>query len=137
MSENPFQSPHAAGQAAPMGGHLPVGVIMPLANVKGWLKLIGIVQIVLGALYCLTIVGVVIGWLPIWTGVLLTKASASLENPSSPDHVHEAMSKLGTLFTIAGVMTLIWIVLMALYVLFIVGMVVLGVGAGAMSGGSN
>ena len=110
---------------------------MPLANAKGWMKLIGIVQMVVGAMYCITIVGIVIAWLPIWTGWLLTKASASLENPQSPEQVNDAMTKLGTVFTIAGVLTVISLIFTLLYVLFIIAVVVLGVGAGAMSGSGN
>lgn len=141
MSENPFQSPRATGPAPgmshAMGGQIPVGAIMPLVNAKGWLKLMGIVQIIIGGMYCLTIIGAVIGWLPIWMGILLTKASAALENPNNPDAVHEAMSKLGTLFTIAGVLTLIWLGMIVLYIVFFIVMIVVGVGAGAMSGASG
>lgn len=137
MEKNPYSSPE---QSSPFGtnvaaapGVLPMDVIMPLYNAKGWMKLIGIVNIVFGVLYCITIVGAVVGWLPLWIGVLLTKASGHLETgvaSSSSHEIGQATSKLGTLFTIFGVLTLIQLIIICLYFVAIIVMVIGAIVAG-------
>ena len=42
----------------------------------GWMKFIGIMTIIGGCFQALTIFGLVIAWLPIWMGVVLTKAGS-------------------------------------------------------------
>ena len=49
-----------------------------LAQIAGtmsaWLRFLGLVSVVSGALSALTIVGLIFAWLPIWLGVLLFQA---------------------------------------------------------------
>ena len=40
-------------------------------NMTGWLKFLGIILIIAGGLYALTLVGIIIAWLPIWLGILI------------------------------------------------------------------
>lgn len=51
-----------------------------LIRSKGWIKFLGIVLIVYGALLALTVWGLLVAWLPIWMGVLLYQASSHAES---------------------------------------------------------
>ena len=96
-------------------------LIQPLASGKGWMKFVGIMFIIQGALTALTIVGILIAWLPIWIGVLLAQSAGALERAQlSGDAyaVKEALSKLRTYFVIQGVLFLVSIALMVLYFMF-------------------
>ena len=44
-------------------------VSFPIYQSRGWMKLIGVLLIIGGVLYTLTIIGIIIAWLPIWMGV--------------------------------------------------------------------
>ena len=77
--------------------------------------------IVQGVVTALTIVGLLIAWLPIWTGVLLVQSAGALENAQlSGDAfaLKESFAKLRTYFVIQGVLYLVGIVLMVLYFVF-------------------
>ncbi|AIF49420.1 DUF5362 domain-containing protein [Dyella japonica] len=97
-------------------------LIQPLASGKGWMKFLGVVFIVVGALYAITLVGILVAWLPIWIGVLLMQSAGALERAQfSGDAaaMKEALSKLRSFFVIQGVMMIIgialWVLLMILY----------------------
>ena len=83
---------------------------LPLYESRLWIKIWGILSIIGGALQAITIVGIIFAWLPIWMGVLLMKASQSIENAyTTGDKVAfmEAQTALKTFFTIMGVITVI------------------------------
>ncbi|MDZ7342384.1 MAG: DUF5362 domain-containing protein [candidate division KSB1 bacterium] len=80
---------------------------------KGWLKFLGVLSIIYGILTAITIVGILIAWLPIWMGVLLFQAgsradSAALTKDSS--QLVTMMDKLRVYFMIQGVLVLIMLV---------------------------
>ncbi len=81
-----------------------------LNSMKGWLKFLGILSIIGGALYVLTIVGILFAWLPIWLGVVLYQAGDRAEQyAKSKDEgtLGEFFAKLNTYFTVLGVVALI------------------------------
>jgi len=85
----------------------------PLAQGAGWVKFIGILLIILGALMCITIIGAVIGWFPIWVGVIFTRSADAIgraHQNNDPVALKESLGKLGTLFVIQGVLNIISIV---------------------------
>ena len=45
--------------------------VAPLYEARGWMKFLGIVMVIAGIFTAITIVGIIIAWLPIWLGVLL------------------------------------------------------------------
>ncbi len=80
-------------------------LIQPLASGKGWMKFVGIMFIIQGAITALTIVGILIAWLPIWIGVLLVQSAGALERAQlSGDAyaVKESLSKLSDLLRDPG-----------------------------------
>lgn len=86
----------------------------PLQSAKGWLTFLGIVSILYGIFTALSIVGILIAWLPIWLGVLLLQAGSALDaarTSGDPAAMIRAMGKLKTYFIIWGVITLISLLL--------------------------
>ncbi|WP_267222201.1 DUF5362 domain-containing protein [Dyella silvae] len=93
----------------------------PLGSGKGWMKFVGIMFIIQGAITALTIVGIVIAWLPIWTGVLLMQSASALERAQlsgDSDALKESLGRLRTYFVIQGVLYLVGIAFAILYVIF-------------------
>lgn len=116
----------------------PAGVVrelsIPLYQCKGWIKLVGVMFIIGGALYALTIVGIIIAWLPIWQGVLLLQSAGAVEQAyqsGNRNAMTRSLLKLKTYFIIMGVLTLIGII--ATLLLFFLGF--LGTFFAAMGGG--
>jgi hypothetical protein len=79
-------------------------------GMTGWMKFMGIMSIIGGCLQALTIFGLVIAWLPIWMGVVLTKAGSKAgEYADKGDFASlEGMTgQLKTYFTISGIMIIV------------------------------
>ncbi len=94
---------------------------MPLAAGKGWMKFLGIMYIIQGVFTALSIVGIIIAWLPIWLGVLLNQSAGAIERAQvSGDEaaMRVCMDKLRTFFAIQGVLMLIGIIFGVLMLLF-------------------
>jgi uncharacterized membrane protein len=112
----------AAPQPSAPGAIRVQDAALPLYQAKGWLKFVAVLMIIVGALYALTIVGLIVAWLPIWMGVLLWKAADGVQqarDAGSAEQFILAQQKLKTYFTIMGVTALVSIVLVVLmFVLF-------------------
>lgn len=104
----------------------------PLFAAKGWMKFLGVLMIIYGVLIALSIVGIIVCWLPIWVGVLLFQAATAVEAAEASGNkmeLYAAMAKLKTYFTIYGILALIGIVFA------VIAMIVGGVaGLGGMMG---
>lgn len=82
-------------------------------EMAGWLKFIGVVAIVYGALIALTIVGIIIAWLPIWMGIMLYSAGKKANDAqfsNNPMYLVEMMRKLKTFFLVQGVLLIIGLI---------------------------
>ncbi|TBR40451.1 MULTISPECIES: DUF5362 domain-containing protein [Dyella] len=93
----------------------------PLASGTGWMKFVGIMSIIQGALTALTIVGILFAWLPIWIGVLVMQSAGAVERASQTGDaaaLKEGLSKLRTYFVIQGVLWLVMFGIFALYIIF-------------------
>lgn len=123
-AEGMYQNPYKTQQSHPME---------PLHAVAGWIAFLGWVCIILGVIYCLTIIGLIIGWLPIWMGVLLKGTADKLKlgfQTGSEAELHAASKNLGTYFVILGILTLIAVVINLLYIgVLLMALVGLFVGA--------
>ncbi|WP_018948275.1 DUF5362 family protein [Thioalkalivibrio sp. ALMg11] len=106
-------------------------LIEPLVRGKFWMQLIGVMLIISGVLTALSIVGIIIAWIPIWAGVVLMQAASASQrafDSADPLEMKYAMSRLRIYFTIFGVLLLIYLILMVVGMLF-------GIGAGLMGTG--
>ena len=96
-------------------------ISLPLASAAGWMKFIGIMFIIQGALTAITLIGIIIAWLPIWIGVLLLQSAGAAQRSQLQDDANaliEALSRLKTYFVIQGVLYLVGLVLMIVYFVF-------------------
>jgi hypothetical protein len=121
MSNNPYSvnTPAYGSYQQPLKGGAGGHAMQPLHEKAGWLILLGWVSIVGGVITCLTIVGVIIGWLPIWMGILLKGAGENLKagfQSGNEGNLHQASQQLSTYFMIIGVLTLIGLVINVLYI---------------------
>lgn len=95
-------------------------IIQPLNDNRIWVKVVGVFSIVCGVLTCLSIVGLIIGWLPIWLGLALVHVSNNLEKYETSNDIAAAIidfEKLALSFKILGIIIVIF------WGLFLVGIV--------------
>jgi hypothetical protein len=79
-------------------------------GMAGWAKFVGIMTIIGGCLQVLTIFGIVIAWLPIWMGVVLTRAGSragEYAGQGDPASLEDMTAQLKTYFTISGVLIIV------------------------------
>ncbi len=99
-------------------------------GMKGWLKLLGIVQIVAGILQALTLFGIIWAWLPIWMGVILNGAGNKAQEyveKGDPKALEEFTGKLKLYFIINGIMMIVSLVAIALSLIVISVLAILGI----------
>ena len=97
-------------------------VSQPLYQNKGWMKFLGVLMIIYGVFMAMTIVGIIIAWLPIWLGVLLNQAANKIEFAHTTGHKEAmvgAQRNLSNYFAIYGVLALIGIVAMIILIFVI------------------
>lgn len=114
MEKNPYQPP-AAGNLAPAGlTGSNAGLVRPLYDVKGWLKLLGVLNIIIGVIYCITIIGAIFGWIPLLLGIKANKSSNELREgfeTSDESKVQSAIRNLATCIKMVGILTLIALII--------------------------
>ncbi|EWH02201.1 DUF5362 family protein [Halomonas sp. BC04] len=96
-------------------------LIEPLHRGKFWMQLTGVMLILSGILTALSIIGLIVAWIPIWAGVVLMQAAGSASrvyNSGEPGEMKIAMGKLKTYFTIFGVLILIYLIIAVIGLLF-------------------
>ena len=100
-------------------------VSTPIYQARGWMKFLGVLMIIVGVFYALTIVGIIIAWLPIWMGIVLYQAGSSSEQAffnGDKFSLLKSLNQIKLYFTIMGILTLIGIVLTVIgMIMFIVG----------------
>lgn len=95
-------------------------VALPLYEARGWMKLLGVVMVITGILTALSIVGIIIAWLPIWLGVVLFQAASRIDSAFVTQDealLRESLAKLKTYFVIQGVLLLIYLAIVVVFVL--------------------
>jgi len=87
-------------------------VITSSKDMRGWIKFLAIFSIAIGALYALSIIGIIIAWLPIWIGIILIRvANGSKEVAEGKiESLGEMLGSLKTFFMLSGILTIISIV---------------------------
>jgi hypothetical protein len=106
-------------------------MVANVRGMKGWLKFIGVVTIIAGALQALSIVGILWAWLPIWMGILLAQAGSraqSYVDRNDMAGLAGLTGKLKTYFVVQGILVIVSMCLVVLGV-------ILGVALGLFAGG--
>lgn len=96
-------------------------VTAPLRDVAKWNRFLGYSLIAIGVLLGLTIIGVIVGWLPIWIGILFLKSADNLKAGTAYS-TNEAAVQLARIIRITGVCGL---ALLALFLLYCVSVFVI------------
>ncbi|MFC2990604.1 MULTISPECIES: DUF5362 family protein [Halomonas] len=107
-------------------------LVEPLYRGKFWMQLTGVMLILSGVLTAISIVGLIVAWIPIWAGWVLMQAAGAagrVYESGDPSDMKLALAKLKTYFTIFGVLILIYLVIA------VGGMMFGAVGMLGMSGG--
>ena len=107
-------------------------VMRPLSDAAGWMKFLGTLSIIYGVLTALTIIGLLIAWLPIWLGVLLRRAaeeSVVAHRTGDEPNAITATTSLQTIFKIYGIVAVIGLVYMGVVLVIILVAVAAGNGS--------
>lgn len=79
-----------------------------------WMYLIGIIMIIAGVLEAISLVGIIVAWIPIWLGVLLCMSASSLAQANVTgdlDKLQQVLARLKLYFIVQGVVMLVGIIL--------------------------
>ena len=109
-------------------------MIQPIYNCKGWLKFLGVLSIIAGALQVLSIIGILWAWLPIWMGVIQFQAAARAEDAfirGDKALAIEALNKIKLFFVIMAITTLVALIAAAV---FVIDALVVGISMSGMPG---
>ena len=102
-------------------------IVDSVSKSKSWMKFLGIVMIIVGALSAITIIGILWAWLYIWLGIILLQASAmanELYSNGSQKVLVEYQRKISTFFQIVGIWTLVSI---SIAIIFIILAAIIGI----------
>ena len=109
----------------------------PISSRSKWMRFLGILLIVYGVFIALSIIGLVVAWIPIWLGLLLVRAADASKNliiTEDADYAVELSENIGKFIKITGIVALVWLVLAVITILVWIPLVIGFVtGAGANS----
>lgn len=109
--------------------------MQPLYEARTMMKIWGWMNFIIGILYCLTIVGAIVGWLFVWMGWLVKGAGEAVTigiEHGDQQQLRLANERIATFFKIMGVLAIITLVFLGLYLLFVIlAIIVMLVGAAA------
>ena len=111
------------------GNPIVANVMRPLSDAASWMRLIGTMAIIYGVVLGLTIIGLIIAWLPIWMGVLLRRAANDADAAHAAGDEGMAVSSLrslNTIFKVQGVLVLIGLVWLAVSIIGVIVLVAAG-----------
>jgi hypothetical protein len=127
--ESPYQTPTEPAKG--FGGDNASGLFEPLYQKRIWIRILGIALILLGALYCITIIGAIFGIPMIFAGVFMNQAAGHIEAGfmGNPARLYEGSRKLASALQMGGIIILIISVIMILYFGAIIMMLFFGIAA--------
>jgi hypothetical protein len=97
---------------------------LPLASGKGWIKFVGIINIIIGVLQALSIIGLLWCWVQIWVGVLLVQCGGAIERAQmagDESALRMALDRLRVYFIIQGVIFIISLLLIVVLLVVFFG----------------
>ncbi|NOX37956.1 MAG: DUF5362 domain-containing protein [Calditrichaeota bacterium] len=91
-------------------------------NMATWMKFLGIMYILQGAFAAISILGILIAWLPLWLGILLFQAGNRASNAvlgNNPRELIAMLDKLRLYFIINGIIFIIMLAFMVVSMVFL------------------
>jgi len=129
---NPYQMPEpGTDDYSPQQPNAGTQFLTPLYAVKGWIKFIGVMMIIYGALQCIAIFTAVIGWIPIWIGIKLNRTANLITQAFESGNESVAMAateELGSVLKILGIFFLVCLILAALVIIVYIVIIVVALG---------
>ncbi len=110
-------------------GQVPLTIQSNVPKMAQYMKFIGILQIIGGAIYCLTIIGAIIGVPVIYMGIRLREAAEGFEKFIASDAKQDlnlAIEKQTRAFFIQYVLAIISLALLGVYLIVIIGLLASG-----------
>jgi hypothetical protein len=98
-------------------------------NMAKYMKFIGLLQIIAGALYCITIIGALIGVPAIYMGIRLREAGDGFKKylaSESRQDLEFAIDRQTRAFFIQFVLTIIGLALFGIYLIILIGLLASG-----------
>ncbi|MDP0495504.1 MAG: DUF5362 family protein [Verrucomicrobiota bacterium JB024] len=86
----------------------------PLAKTNFWLKFMAVLQFISGASAAMSLIGILYAWLPIWMGVVMWQAANRARDAVASGDLQTALAaqnKIKLLILIAGISTMVMLVL--------------------------
>lgn len=77
-----------------------------LSSRAGWIKFAAVMSIISGVVFCLSLLGALVGWIPIWMGVVLFKVAGAAEKAAyfgRRDDLEEVLNRVGGFFKLNGI----------------------------------
>lgn len=87
-------------------------VLEPLHRTRNWMKFLAVLLFVAGAINALSVVGLLVAWIPVLVGLLLWQAAGALTDgyPSDADLLRRASERLRHLFMTYAVLAVVALV---------------------------
>ncbi|MCF6192259.1 MAG: DUF5362 domain-containing protein [Candidatus Hydrothermae bacterium] len=98
-----------------------------LRGLRPWLRFLGILNLIMGVLEALTVVGLVVAWVNLWLGYLLYQAAGRADEvlaTGSQESLVGFLEKLRLFFMILGLLTVV--LLLAGVAFFLLGLLTVG-----------
>jgi hypothetical protein len=124
MEGSPYQVP-VEPEKSGYSGFAPLEAMEPIFRRRWWVRFLGIVLIVVGGVYTLTIFGALFGIPVLMCGVFLFQAGKHFDAAYAGDYyrIREGFEKLTLAIIVAAILFSILAVFMILYVMLIVSMI--------------
>jgi hypothetical protein len=126
----PNPAPYPQPSTSPNQANMSVQQLSePIYQARGWLKFLGVLSIISGVGTALSIVGILVAWLPIWMGVLMFQAGSSIDAAGKLGDQFSFLRSLGsikTYFVLQGVLSLIGIIISVVMICLVFIMPLLG-----------
>jgi hypothetical protein len=123
--------PHAGGAILSADG------VEKARSLRWWMKLFGILNMVFGGIYCASIAGAMVGWLPILIGYWTMKAGdgiGTFAETGDGMSLENAIRSLRNIYLTMGITFLVGVGLGVLFAIIYVVLVIGVLGAGAAMG---
>lgn len=88
------------------------------AHMSAWLKLLGFLSMVCGALAVLTLVGILFAWIPFWLGILLFQAGSRAARAQEPREMAIMLEKLRSYFALLGTVAIITLAFVIMFLVY-------------------
>ncbi|MFI4873955.1 MAG: DUF5362 family protein [Blastopirellula sp. JB062] len=90
-----------------------LGLILPLVRLLRRANIVGMSLVVIGIVYCVSIIGLAIGWLPIRLGMRIRKTARQFDDAFHSKEGHLAQSYLAELDRLSRIGSLLFAMLFA------------------------